>query len=124
MAATADSRGRTREPDQELLDKARAVVAASGEHLAWRDDDGAVHAVPLRPDWTRVGRSIAADVRFEDPSVSRRHALIARRPDGFRLIDDRGLGGVFVNGEPVAWHTLRDGDVIDVGRFRLVFLAG
>jgi pSer/pThr/pTyr-binding forkhead associated (FHA) protein len=61
-------------------------------------------------------------VRFDDPTVSRRHALIVRQADGVRVLDDRSLNGVFVNGERVEWRVLTDGDEIVVGRYRLHFL--
>ena len=61
-------------------------------------------------------------MRFDDPTVSRRHALIVRQPDGVRVLDDRSLNGVFVNGERVEWRELKDGDDIVVGRYRLTFL--
>ena len=77
----------------------------------------------LAREWTRVGRSLAADVRFDDPTVSRRHALIVRQPDGVRVLDDRSLNGVFVNGTRVEGRVLRDGDEIVVGRYRLGFLS-
>ena len=54
--------------------------------------------------------------------MSRRHALIVRQPDGVRVLDDRSLNGVFVNGERVEWRTLEDGDEILVGRYRLSYL--
>ena len=76
----------------------------------------------LTHEWTRVGRSLAADVRFDDPTVSRRHALLVRQPDGVRVLDDRSLNGVFVNGERIEWRMLEDGDEIVVGRYRLRFL--
>ena len=78
--------------------------------------------MPLTREWTRIGRSLAADIRFDDPTVSRRHALIVRQPDGVRVLDDRSLNGVFVNGERVEWSTLSDGDEIIVGRYRLHFV--
>ena len=81
-----------------------------------------MRAVPLTREWTRIGRSLAADVRFDDPTVSRRHALIVRQADGVRVLDDRSLNGVFVNGERVEWRTLEDGDEILVGRYRLHYL--
>jgi pSer/pThr/pTyr-binding forkhead associated (FHA) protein len=61
-------------------------------------------------------------VRFDDPTVSRRHALIVRQPDGVRLLDDRSLNGVFVNGARVEGKALQDGDEIIVGRYRLMFV--
>jgi pSer/pThr/pTyr-binding forkhead associated (FHA) protein len=62
-------------------------------------------------------------VRFDDPTVSRRHALIVRQADGVRLLDDRSLNGVFVNGSRVDGQLLRDGDEIVVGRYRLLFVT-
>ncbi len=62
-------------------------------------------------------------MRFDDPTVSRRHALIVRQPDGVRLLDDRSLNGVFVNGARVDGKALEDGDEIIVGRYRLYYLS-
>ncbi len=105
----------------ELLAEARAQISAPGQYLAYRDGDSS-KVVPLEREWTRVGRSLAADIRFDDPTVSRRHALIVRQADGVRVLDDRSLNGVFVNGERVEWRALEDGDEIVVGRYRLHFL--
>jgi hypothetical protein len=104
-----------------LIAEARAQVTEPGEYLAF-EDGGRMRVVALAKEWTRVGRSLAADVRFDDPTVSRRHALIVRQPDGVRVLDDRSLNGVFVNGERVEWRALRDGDEIVVGRYRLQYL--
>lgn len=103
------------------LDAAREQCPGPGEYVA-HEVDGALRVVPLRREWTRIGRSLAADLRFDDPTVSRRHALLVRQPDGVRVLDDRSLNGVFVNGERVDWRVLRDGDEIVVGRYRLTFL--
>jgi DNA-directed RNA polymerase subunit RPC12/RpoP len=101
--------------------QARRELPGAGQYLAY-EDAGRMRIVALEKEWTRVGRSLAADVRFDDPTVSRRHALIVRQPDGVRVLDDRSLNGVFVNGERVEWRALRDGDEIVVGRYRLHFL--
>jgi predicted nucleic acid-binding Zn-ribbon protein len=93
-----------------------------GEYIAY-EESGDLKVVALTREWTRVGRSLAADVRFDDPTVSRRHALIVRQPDGVRVLDDRSLNGVFVNGERIEWRVLKDGDEILVGRYRLGFLS-
>ena len=81
-----------------------------------------LRTVALTREWTRIGRSLAADLRFDDPTVSRRHALIVHHADGVRLLDDRSLNGVFVNGERIDGRVLQDGDEIIVGRYRLSFL--
>jgi len=61
-------------------------------------------------------------VRFDDATVSRRHALLVHQADGVRVLDDRSLNGVYVNGRRVEWSELRDGDRISVGRHTLWFL--
>lgn len=110
--------GREREA---WLGEARRLAPGPGEYLA-QEVDGELRILPLTREWTRVGRSLAADVRFDDPTVSRRHALLVRQADGVRVLDDRSLNGVFVNGERVDWRVLRDGDEIVVGRYRLTFV--
>ena len=82
-----------------------------------------MHVTPLQDGWTRVGRSLSAHLRFDDPTVSRRHALVYRDDDGARVLDDRSLNGVFRNGDRVELAELEDGDEIAIGRFRLYFIS-
>lgn len=102
------------------LARARAHVEQPGEYLCYEEGDE-LRTLSLSREWTRIGRSLAADVRFDDPTVSRRHALIVRQADGVRVLDDRSLNGVFVNGTRVEGRVLNDGDEILVGRYRLTF---
>jgi pSer/pThr/pTyr-binding forkhead associated (FHA) protein len=104
------------------LDDARGQLSGPGEYLVYEDGEK-LSVVPLTREWTRIGRSLAADLRFDDPTVSRRHALIVRSPDGVRLLDDRSLNGVYVNGARIDGRVLEDGDEIIVGRYRLTFLG-
>ena len=109
--------------DEEVhLARARAQVEQPGEYLCYAEG-GEVRTLSLSREWTRIGRSLAADVRFDDPTVSRRHALIVRQADGVRVLDDRSLNGVFVNGTRVEGRVLSDGDEILVGRYRLRFFS-
>jgi hypothetical protein len=110
------------EDRDEQLRRARERIRQPGEYLCFEDGDE-LRTVPLTREWTRIGRSLAADIRFDDPTVSRRHALIVRQPDGVRLLDDRSLNGVFVNEARVDGKTLADGDEIIVGRYRLCFVS-
>jgi DNA-directed RNA polymerase subunit RPC12/RpoP len=112
---------RSAEDEARWLNQARSQAQGPGEHLAYEEGERTL-VVALKREWTRVGRSLAADVRFDDPTVSRRHALIVRQADGVRVLDDRSLNGVFVNGERVEWRVLSDGDEILVGRYRLHYL--
>lgn len=106
----------------ELLADARERIETPGEYLCY-EESGEVRTVPLTREWTRIGRSLAADVRLDDPTVSRRHALIVRHPQGVRLLDDRSLNGVFVNDARVESRILKDGDEIIIGRYRLALVS-
>jgi hypothetical protein len=107
---------------EEWVIRAREELHEPGEYVLYEDGQE-TKVVALTREWTRIGRSLAADVRFDDPTVSRRHALVVRQADGVRVLDDRSLNGVFVNGERVEWRALHDGDEILVGRYRLMFVS-
>jgi DNA-directed RNA polymerase subunit RPC12/RpoP len=110
------------EPPPEWLEDARAALVRPGEYLAFEDDER-VRVVPLQEGWTRIGRSLSAHIRFDDPTVSRRHALIYSDADGARILDDRSLNGLFRNGDLVELAELEDGDEIGIGRFRVFFVS-
>jgi predicted RNA-binding Zn-ribbon protein involved in translation (DUF1610 family) len=104
------------------LEEARDALVSEGEYLAF-EDENRVHVLPLQDGWTRIGRSLSAHVRFDDPTVSRRHALVYRDDSGARILDDRSLNGVFRNGERVELAELEDGDEVAIGRYRLYFVC-
>lgn len=105
------------------LQQAREQLPSSGDCLAFLGDDGEVRIFPLERGWTRIGRSLTADLRLDDPSVSRRHAMIVAEPGKpLRALDDRSLNGLLVNGETVEWAPLDDGDELAVGRYSLYVL--
>jgi hypothetical protein len=102
-------------------------VAPPGRYLAIEDDERRRLISLIRPI-THIGRGLIADVRLEDPHVSRRHAIIAIRgdgPDSVRVLDDRSSGGTYVNGRAVTVANLHDGDIVRVGRiaFRYTEIA-
>ncbi|MGH2873879.1 MAG: FHA domain-containing protein, partial [Solirubrobacteraceae bacterium] len=107
--------------DRAWIEELRGEIDEPGEYITYRNGPEVV-TYALAREWTRIGRSLAADIRFDDPTVSRRHALIVRQPDGLRVLDDRSLNGVFVNGERVEWSTLADGDEVVIGRHHLHFV--
>lgn len=99
-------------------------LAGSGPHLAWVAPGGEVQTFELDTGWTRIGRSGSADLRLDDPTVSRRHALVVLTDEGtMRALDDRSLNGLFVNGERVEWAPLSEGDELEIGRFRIYVLT-
>ena len=119
--ALSDTAPRSETDHPPWLDEARDSLETAGDYLAYETGDRTV-AIHLKDGWTRVGRSLTADVRLDDPTVSRRHALIYRDEEGAKVLDDRSLNGVFLNGERVELSPLKDGDTLDVGRFSMHFL--
>ena len=92
-----------------------AAAAPAGRYLSL-DHDGETKLIALERPITHIGRGLVADVRLEDSQVSRRHAILAVRGDGARLLDDRSYNGTFVNGRRVTVAHLTDGDVLRFGR--------
>jgi FHA domain-containing protein len=94
---------------------------APGRYLVIEDGNVA-QLVALRRPIMHVGRGFAVDLRLEDQSVSRRHAILVERDGETRILDDRSANGTFVNGHRVAEAPLRDRDVIRIGRVVLVYV--
>jgi hypothetical protein len=112
-------------PDGEpgWLSEGRAMLDPGTRALVARRDDDSIEVFGIEGGWTRIGRSAAADIHLDDPSVSRRHALIvSEKPKALRVLDDRSLNGVHLNGELVEWARLADGDELAIGRYRLFVL--
>ena len=79
----------------------------------------------LDSETTEVGRNPDSDIFLDDITVSRRHSEITRKEgEGFKLNDVGSLNGTYVNKERVEEATLRSGDEIQIGKFKLIFLTG
>jgi pSer/pThr/pTyr-binding forkhead associated (FHA) protein len=78
--------------------------------------------IRLSEEIVHIGRGLAAGLRLDDSSVSRRHAILVPRPSGARILDDRSANGTFVNGRRVQQAELQGGDVVVLGRVVLRFL--
>jgi hypothetical protein len=92
-----------------------AEQAPPGRYLAFEHGD-VTRLIALERPITHIGRGLIADVRLEDSHVSRRHAILALRGEGARVLDDRSSNGTFVNGRSVTVAHLADGDVLRFGR--------
>jgi hypothetical protein len=102
----------------------RAVAApgaAPGRYLRV-EGDGAGWLIPIGAGVVHLGRGFGADLRLEDPGVSRRHAILVHRPGGTRVLDDRSANGTWVNGRRVDSADLADGDVLVVGHVVLGYV--
>ena len=86
---------------------------APGRYLAVEDGEDTV--LYMLSDLMHIGRSPSADIVFDDASVSRRHAVVAKRGEKTVILDDRSLNGVQVNGVRVSEKELVDGDNVLIG---------
>lgn len=78
----------------------------------------------LDADITRAGRHPDSDVFLDDITVSRRHVDIVREGDGYLAKDAGSLNGTYLNRVRIDAAELNDGDELQIGKFRLVFVAG
>ena len=78
----------------------------------------------LDRDKITAGRHPESDIFLDDVTVSRRHAEFRRTSEGFEVADIGSLNGTYVNREPIEVSSLSNGDEVQIGKFRLVFLSG
>jgi pSer/pThr/pTyr-binding forkhead associated (FHA) protein len=78
----------------------------------------------LDTEVTTAGRHPESDIFLDDVTVSRRHAEFRREAGVFTVRDVGSLNGTYVNRERVEAATLANADEVQIGKFRLVFLAG
>jgi transcriptional regulator with GAF, ATPase, and Fis domain len=76
----------------------------------------------LPHDDLSIGRDAANVLSVPDPSVSRRHCVVSRDSETFRVRDLDSRNGTLVNGTPVQTDQIRHGDQIAVGDSIFVFL--
>jgi pSer/pThr/pTyr-binding forkhead associated (FHA) protein len=73
---------------------------------------------------TTAGRHPDSVIFLDDITVSRRHAEVRQIPQGYEVADVGSLNGTYLNRERVEKATLADGDELQIGTFKLLFLAG
>ena len=78
----------------------------------------------LDQETTTAGRHPESDIFLDDVTVSRRHAEFRLNDGTFEVVDVGSLNGTYVNREPRNSQVLSIGDEIQIGKFRLVFIAG
>jgi pSer/pThr/pTyr-binding forkhead associated (FHA) protein len=91
--------------------------------LVWIRPDGNEVEFPLAAGVLLVGRDEDADIRVDEPLVSRAHARIERRGGAFFVLDLGSTNLTKVNGQPVRERELRDGDELHFARARCRFVS-
>ena len=72
---------------------------------------------------TTIGRSPDCGIFLDDVTVSRKHAVLVERDGRFFVEDQGSLNGTFLNRKRIESAELHDGDELQVGKYRLTFLA-
>jgi len=78
----------------------------------------------IEKDLITAGRHPDSDIFLDDITVSRRHAEVMRQADGYIVRDVGSLNGTYVNRQRIDESRLEDGDELQVGKFKLVFIDG
>jgi pSer/pThr/pTyr-binding forkhead associated (FHA) protein len=101
--------------DEEVEQAGAALVIRSGGGRAGE-------SFTVDQDRMSVGRTPDAAIFLDDVTVSRNHALLVRRQDGYYIDDLGSLNGTYVNRRRIESHKLNDGDEIQVGKYKLSYL--
>ena len=99
-------------------------VTAHGPALVIRTGGGrAGESFPVDRERMTIGRRPDCDVFLDDVTVSRDHALLVSRGEHWYLDDCGSLNGTYVNRHRIESHRLRDGDELQIGKYKLAFLS-
>ena len=86
-------------------------------------DGVTLREVPLSKERMTLGRKPQNDIVIDNIAVSAEHAVIVTLFNDSFLEDLGSTNGTFVNGQPVKKHFLQNGDTIELGKYRLKFIA-
>ncbi len=112
-------------PEEDAEDESLSLdgLRIEGPALVVRSGGGrAGETFALEQDRTSLGRGPECEIFLDDVTVSRRHSVVTRGPDGFTLHDEGSLNGTYVNRRRVESSKLEDGDEVQIGKYKLTFL--
>jgi hypothetical protein len=108
--------------DEEVSVPAGELSDGTGVLIIKRGPDAGARYV-LTGEVTRVGRHPDSEIFLDDVTVSRRHGEFRREGGRYVVADVGSLNGTYVNRERIETATLKGGDEVQVGKFKLVFLS-
>jgi hypothetical protein len=108
--------------ERELLEDLPSLDPGTGLFVVVRGPLAGARYV-LDRDVTSIGRHPDANLLLDDVTVSRHHAEVRRHGDVMMLVDMGSLNGTYVGSHRVEEHPLSMGDKVQIGRFKLVYVA-
>lgn len=79
--------------------------------------------IPLTKDRTTIGRRPSNDIQIDNLAISGEHAAVVTILNDSFLEDLNSTNGTLVNGQPVKKHFLKNGDVVELGKYKLKYIA-
>ncbi len=110
--------------DEEAGAAASAEVPAGQGVLVVKRGPNAGSRYVLEGSAVTAGRSPDSDIFLDDVTVSRRHASFVPSGASYEVRDVGSLNGTYLNRERIDTAPLSNGDEVQIGKFRLVFLTG
>ena len=124
VAPTSRRRRMTFTPEEAEDDGSGLPEGIDGPALIVRSGGGrAGETFSLERDSTTIGRSPDCEIFLDDVTVSRKHSVIVKAGEAFRIDDEGSLNGTFVNKKRVESAELEDGDELQIGKYRLTYLS-
>ena len=120
-AAAESAPGTEPEPLESRSPAAPPPLIPSPHTMATVTVSGIEHDVVLTGDRVTVGRLASCDITLIDANVSREHAAFVREGTGWAIEDLGSTNGTMLEGEPVTWSRLRDGDRVTLGTSELTY---
>ena len=93
-------------------------------HITIYLDNDFTQEVTLTKERTILGRRPDSDVIIANMAVSGRHACLIQQDQQVTIEDLDSTNGTYVNGRAVKNAILQDGDLIEIGNFKIKFAAG
>jgi hypothetical protein len=111
-------------PHEDDADAAPFAACADEACLVIRSGGGrAGETFVLRGERVAIGRHPDAAIFLDDVTVSRNHAVVLREGGQWVIVDEGSLNGTFINRRRNDRTVLSDGDEIQIGKYKLTFLA-
>ena len=85
-------------------------------------DSVVIKEVKLTKERTTLGRRPYNDIVIDNLAVSGEHAVIHMTDDGVEIEDLGSTNGTYVNAKAVTRQELRNGDIVEVGKYKIRFL--
>lgn len=107
----------------EFVEHAIAIAPADKTSLVVRGGASSGTYFVLEKEVIKVGRHPESDIFLDDVTVSRRHAEFLVRADECYVVDAGSLNGTYVNKERIEQARLVTGDEVQIGKYKLIFVA-